>query len=225
MPAVEEQARPFLEFEVDGRPIRFYEEYITGEEIKGTVGIPLETDLYLSIVKPWKDELIGNKDRVNLARPGIEYFYVKKKLELTINGRPFTWYKQYILGSELRSLGHIDEAEDLFLTIEAPFDDELIANDLRIDLARPTTEHFVSKPKSIYTLIVNAQPKTWNKPTITYDEVVTVAFGNGTNHEMKAYTVAYSKGRDPKPKGILAEGDEVQVKNEMRFDVSATDKS
>src|SRR5690554_4253564 len=85
-----------LKIMIEGKQYETTEQYLTGIQLKELAGIPLDTELFLSISRPYKDELIENDKVVNLARPETEYFFVKKKLHFSINGQPFTWYKQYI---------------------------------------------------------------------------------------------------------------------------------
>jgi hypothetical protein len=75
-----------------------------------------------------------------------------------------------------------------------------------------------------FTIVVNARQKPWNKKEISFDEVVTLAFGT-PNYDTAVYTVTYQKGEDKKPKGSLTLGDSVHVKDGMIFDVIRTDKS
>lgn len=220
-----EPKSPFLEYAVEGKRFTSKEQFVTGEQIKLDSGIPLDTELYLSVAKPWVDELIPNDTRVNLARPEIEYFYVRKKLDLTINGHGHVWFKQYISLEEIRGLGQIDEEDDVYLKIEAPFEDELIRPGVLVNLARPSQEHFVSKANASYTLIINATPKLWQQKTISYEQIVALAFGQFLNNGQMEYTVTYSKGPKQNPKGTMDVGSMVKVKNEMQFNATATDKS
>ena len=82
-----------LKFVIEGKEYETFDQYKTGAELKQLAGIPLDTELFLSISKPYEDELIENEKSVNLARPEIEYFFVKKKLHFTINNVDYTWYK------------------------------------------------------------------------------------------------------------------------------------
>jgi len=215
-----------LKFVIEGKTHETFDQYKTGAALKQLAGIPMDTELYLSIAKPYKDELIENDTRVDLARPETEYFFVKKKLRLSINKTEYTWYKQYIRGAQIRELGKIPAEDNLFLAIEKPFEDELITDDERVDLARPGKEHFFSKEKSAdFTIIVNATPKSWKENTISFDQVVVLAFGTISNRPETGYTVTYSRGWDPKPEGTMIKGSIVRVKNKMVFDVTATDKS
>lgn len=215
-----------LKFVIEGKEYETFDQYKTGAELKKVGGIPLDSEMYLSISEPYKDELIENDKQVNLARPEIEYFFVKRKLQFTINKTPFTWYKQFITGAEIRELGNIDPKDDLYLDIKPGYEDDFILNDEIIDLARPGTEHFVSinKPVSL-TIIVNASPRSWTEKTISFEQVVILAFGSYDNNPNRGYTVTYSRGTGSKPEGTMVKGSVVKVKNKMIFDVTATDKS
>lgn len=65
-------------------------------------------------------------------------------LHFTINDKKYGWTKQFITGIELRKLGQIASADQLFLAIKRPWEDELIADENEVDLARPGLEHFFS---------------------------------------------------------------------------------
>ncbi|OIN56453.1 hypothetical protein BLX24_24740 [Arsenicibacter rosenii] len=215
-----------LKFIIEGKEFETFDQYKTGAELKQIAGIPPETELFLSISKPYQDELIENEKSVNLARPETEYFFVKKKLHFFINGQPFTWYKQYIRGIQIRELGNISADNDIFLDIKEGWQDDQILDDEVVDLARPGKERFFSKQRSVeVTLIVNAREKTWQETTISFEQVVVLAFGVYDNNPDKGYTVTYCRGLEPKPEGTLVKGSTVRVKNKMVFDVTATDKS
>jgi hypothetical protein len=215
-----------LKFKIEGKEYETGQQYLTGAELKQLAGIPLDTELFLSISKPYDDELIENDTRVNLARPETEYFFVKKKLNFTINGAKFDWYKQYIRGVQIRELGKISSEEELYLDIAEGWSDDFIEDDEVVDLARPGTEHFVTKfkPKE-YKIIVNAREKVWKEASISFEQVVALAFGTYDPNPNKGYTVTYSKGPKPNREGTMVRGSVVFVKNNMIFDVTATDKS
>ena len=215
-----------LKFVIEGKEYETCEQYLTGAELKQLAGIPLETELFLSISKPYNDELIENDTRVNLARPETEYFFVKKKLHFTINGVPFVWYKQYIRGVQIRELGKISSDDELYLDILDGWNDDFIEDDEIVDLARPGAEHFISKPKQKeFKIIVNAREKAWPQTTISFEQVIVLAFGSYDNNPNKGYTVTYSKGPKSNREGSMVKGTVVDVKNNMIFDVTATDKS
>lgn len=147
-------------------------------------------------------------------------------LHLTINEKRYSWHQQYITGAELRKLGHIVEEDDIFLVIKKPWEDELISDDTKVNLARPEIEHFISKEKPVkLVIIVNGREKPWTEKSITFEQVVTLAIGSYENNPNKVYTVTYDRGTAPKPEGSMIKGDKVLVKNKMIFNVTATDKS
>ena len=215
-----------LTFVIEGKDYETFDQYKTGAELKQLAGRPLDTELFLSVSKPYPDELIENEKQVNLARPETEYFFVKKKLQFFINGKPFTWYKQYIRGIQIRELGNIPAEDIIFLDLKEGWQDDEIIDDEIVDLARPGKEKFFSKSKPMeLTIIVNARSHVWKEIDISFEQLVALAFGSYDNNPNKGYTVTYSRGWDPKSEGTMVKGAVVRVKNKMIFDVTATDKS
>ena len=74
-------------------------------------------------------------------------------------------------------------------------------------------------------IIVNGTPKEWKEKSISFEEVVVLAFGSYNDSPNVCYTVTYSRGHHSKPEGSMVKGQEVKVKHRMIFNVSATDKS
>ena len=138
-----------LEFEINGVKCTWEHQYITGAELKKLGNLPIDSELYLAICEPWKDELVSNDTQVDLARPGIEQFYTKNPLKYTIDGREFDSLKQFIKGAQIRKEGQIEPGRKIYLSIKGPWEDEEIKDDEFVDLARPGIEHFYScKPNT-----------------------------------------------------------------------------
>ena len=214
-----------LKFIVEGKEYQTFSQYITGANLKEIAGIPLDAELFLSISKPYEDELIENEKTVNLARPETEYFFVKKKLRFSINGTPFIWYKQYIRGIQIRQLANISAEDEIYLDLPEGWKDDFISDDEIVDLARPGVEKFISKSRPLcFVIYVNSRDKEWQKRKITYEEVVKQAFPN-PNFEAIAYTVIYSGGPKQNPSGSMTKGDNVFVTNKMNFNVTETNRS
>lgn len=200
-----QQSRVPLKFVIEGKEFETFDQYKTGAELKQLVGIPLDTELFLSISRPYNDELIENEVRVNLARPETEYFFVKKKLHFTINGVHYTWYKQFIRGIQIRELGNIPREDELYLDLPDGWKDDFIEDDEIVDLARPGVEHFISRAKiQGVEIIVNQSRKKYDKPQISFEEVVRLA--NGSYDPNRGYTVKYSDGPKENPKGLMSKG-------------------
>lgn len=145
---------------IEGKPYDWKEQYILGRQVRKLGCAPDGSETFLAITKPWEDELIGDDDKVDLARPGIEQFYFKQVLLLTINGKTYKWYEQYITGAEIRKLANIAATEQLFLAITKLWEDEHIGNEDRVDLARPGIEHIYSKAEGQkrVTIQINHRP-------------------------------------------------------------------
>lgn len=212
-----------LQLIIEGNQFETHEQYKTGKEIKQIGGLPSDAELYMQIAEPWRDEPIGDYDKVDLARPGIEQFFIKKKLLYTINDVEFTSNKQYIKGNFLRHLGNIPPDDEIYLKVPKGWDDELIENDEFVNLARPGKEHFESRKFEV-CLIVNLKEKNWVAKKITYEEVVKLAYPS-YDSERKNYTVKFTEGPKQNPQGSMSPGDIVNVKNKMTFHVTETNKS
>lgn len=78
--------------------------------------------------------------------------------------------------------------------------------------------------KRKFEIIVNAKPKSWNEDTISYLQVVDLAFPP-PHTPTEVFTVQYSRGPEANRQGTLVEGQTVKVKSGMVFDVTRTDKS
>ncbi len=153
-----------------------------------------------------------------------EHEHGKRVLHLTINGKQYEWNQEYITGAEIRKLGNISLGDEIFLAIKKPWEDEHIPNEKEVNLARPEIEHFYSKQKEVI-IIVNGTPHKWNKPKISFKEVIILAFGKYIDKPTMVYTVAYEDGPKQNPEGSMFSGQEVFVKNKMVFHATATDKS
>ncbi|RYG46385.1 MAG: hypothetical protein EOO01_16265 [Chitinophagaceae bacterium] len=222
----QQQSGPSLPLVIEGKPFTWPHQYITDAELRQLGHLPAEGDIYMDISEPWRDEKIDPSIPVNLAREGIEQFYIRRPLPYTINGKEFTSNSQYIKGQRIRQEGNISKDDDIFLQIEKPWDDELIENHEWVNLARPGREHFCSKPSIIdITLIVNAREKMWNKRTITFEEVVFLQYGPTDPNPQITYSVLYKNGPRQNPEGMMTEGETLFVKDKMNFHVSKTNQS
>ncbi len=80
------------------------------------------------------------------------------------------------------------------------------------------------RPREV-VIIVNTRPKPWEKPEISYEQVVVLAFGAYSSDLNVVYTVNYKKGPVGERDGSLVKGESVKVKKDMIFNVSQTNKS
>ena len=132
-------------------------QYVTGAELKTLFGLSPDEALYLSLTDPWDDELIANDEVVNLARPGIERFYIRQPLELKLDGKKYEWDKPFITGAELRHVGGVEEGDEIWLSVARPYEDERIDDAKKVDLTRPGLERFYVKKRLVFILINNVE--------------------------------------------------------------------
>lgn len=76
-----------------------------------------------------------------------------------------------------------------------------------------------------YTIVVNGREKAVDEKKQSFSDIVALAFGPDAGGPNIIFTVTYRKGEDKQPKGSLVEGETVNVKDGMIFDVTRTDKS
>lgn len=222
----DQSKRPSLELIIEGKKFEWFEQFITGKQLKELRGLPLDCELFLDIVEPWKDDAILNDETVDLARPGIEQFYIKQKLKYSIDGKNFETDKQYIKGSQIRRQGNIAADFQIYLDNKQPWEDDLIEDDEIVDLARPGKEKFYSKKEiTEFIIIVNGREKQWNQKTISFKQIVELQFGDYQENPNTVYTVTYAKGPHQNLEGSMVKGDKVFVTNKMVFNVTATNKS
>jgi hypothetical protein len=86
-------------------------------------------------------------------------------------------------------------------------------------------ENKENKENKEFTIQVNARDKVWTEKKISFDEVIILAFEVISTDPNVSYSVTYKKGDNNKPEGIMVKGDEVKVKDGMRFNVTETNRS
>jgi hypothetical protein len=82
----------------------------------------------------------------------------------------------------------------------------------------------MSTEKRKYEIFVNEDKHEIETHAISYERVVDLYLGEG-QPPSKQYVIKYSHGPSENPSGTLAPGEEVKVKNGMRFRVSGTGES
>ena len=129
-------------------------------------------------------------------------------------------------GEALYKLGHVQPGYDLFREVRGDKEDPVVENDAEPIHLRED-EHFHSGPAvpRKFTIIVNGQKKVVAARTVNFDEIVKLAFPMPPTGANILYTVSYEDGPRVNPQGSLKEGQTVEVKNRMIFNVTATDKS
>ncbi|MBK9132438.1 MAG: multiubiquitin domain-containing protein [Gammaproteobacteria bacterium] len=127
-------------------------------------------------------------------------------------------------GAALYVLAHVPAVLQLFKEEHEHNDDSPIAND-GTTVVLKNGDHFrTGKPEPAGTTIyVNTDPVVWDRPQISYDELVKLAFPNGPFDDNVRYSITWTKPDGSE--GAMLKGGKVKVVDGMKFDVRNTDKS
>jgi hypothetical protein len=144
-------------------------------------------------------------------------------LPFTVNGEKFEWPDEYIKGLELKELARIPLDTPLFLIIERPWENELILNETRVNLARPGIEEFISKEKHPDTIILTIETPKGKWENVAFRKELTISelilkvinkfgFAPDGNYQLKI------KGQnDPLPGSSTLEGLHLKDHNTLVF--------
>lgn len=127
-------------------------------------------------------------------------------------------------GAALYLLARIPEALRLFKEGRAHDEDTPIIND-GAGVELKNGDHFrTGKPEPAgITIFVNTDPVAWDRPQISYDELVKLAFPDGLFDGKVRYSITWTKPDGTE--GAVLKGGKVKVVDGMKFDVRNTDKS
>jgi hypothetical protein len=127
-------------------------------------------------------------------------------------------------GATLYVLGKVQPGMELFGEVSGDRVDPEIENGPEV-IHLKEDEHFHSGPPKVYTIIVNGRKKEVSTKTLTFDQVVALAFNPVPVGPTVQFSVTYRKGPRKNHEGTLTEGETVRIKDGMIFDVSETNKS
>ena len=147
------------------------------------------------------------------------------KVRVHIDGSPME-LPSPISGAELYRAARVPDDNVLYREVTGDREDELVPKeDPSITLLQD--EHFYSAhPHKVeYVIIVNARRKTVSGKKISFEQVVKLAFPDGSPSDQTVYTVAYSNGPPRNPEGKMVAGQKVLIRDGMVFDVTETSRS
>lgn len=147
----------------------------------------------------------------------------KREVRIHIDQHPYE-SPDPTTGTALYALGRVASGLELYREVTGDREDQAVENGPEVIHLRED-EHFHSGPRKTYTIYVNGQKKTVDRKTLTFAEVVALAYPSPPTGDNILYTVSYEDGPHSNPQGSLKEGESVKIKNGMIFNVSATDKS
>ena len=127
-------------------------------------------------------------------------------------------------GAALYVLGQVAAGLELYREVSGDKEDPPIENGPETVHLRED-EHFHSGPTKEFTIIVNGRKKEVSTKTLSFDQIVALAFSPVPVGPTVMFTITYRKGPHKNPQGTLTEGATVKIKDGMIFDVTETNKS
>lgn len=127
-------------------------------------------------------------------------------------------------GAALYRLGKIAAGMELYREVRGDREDLVIENGSET-VHLKEDDHFHSGPPRTYAIYVNGEQKVVTTKTVTFEQIVPLAFPTPPAGQNILYTISYEDGPHANPTGSLVAGGKVKVKDGMVFNVTPTDKS
>ena len=162
----------------------------------------------------------------DLRKRGAERFVAfltDRDFKLTLNDDELRWGKAVISGTVLYGLAKPGDGEGVFLKVPGG-EDRLIEPGELIDLIQPGIERFITARKT-FEIIVNSRPRTVNARTVTFEQIVQLAFP-GQHEPNVVFSMTYRHAASTPHAGELGAGGSVDVKKKGTvFNVTRTVQS
>ncbi|MGY4501232.1 hypothetical protein ACVWYH_005163 [Bradyrhizobium sp. GM24.11] len=175
---------------------------------------------------------LGDFEEVRLNEPfdlrerGAERFIAfltDRDFKLTLNDHELLWGKPVISGTILYGLAKPADGEGVFLEVPGG-GDRLVEHGELIDLTQPGIERFITA-RLTFEIIVNSRPRTVNARTVTFEQIVQLAFP-GQHEPNVVFSMTYRHAASTPHAGELGAGGSVDVKKKGTvFNVTRTVQS
>lgn len=175
---------------------------------------------------------LGDFEDVRLNEPfdlrerGAERFIAfqsDRDFKLTLNDNELRWGKPVISGTILYGLAKPGEGEGVFLEVPGG-EDRLVEHGDLIDLTQPGIEQFITA-RLTFEIIVNSRPRTVNARTVTFEQIVQLAFP-GQHEPNVVFSMTYRHAASTPHAGELGAGGSIEVKKKGTvFNVTRTVQS
>ncbi|MER9316373.1 multiubiquitin domain-containing protein [Mesorhizobium sp. M0659] len=150
-------------------------------------------------------------------------FLTDRDYKFEMNGREMRWGKPVISGRELAKLAKPGPDEAVFLDVRDGTDRMIEPFDL-IELSAPGIERFVTAPRPPIEIIVNTRKKLVRGPTITFEDIVALAFP-GPHDSNVVFSMTYRKAASTPHSGELGQNGSITIKQGTVFNVTRTVQS
>lgn len=217
-------------YKINGKRFESIEPIINGKSILNSAGLIPEQDyelLYKVNEKGYTP--IQLTEEINLKKVGIEGLKAirYKPLIIKVDDKNVEVEDCFMTPLEIMAAASINPDKFSLIEIRQGNVEVTYKDDVEHKIAIHKNSCFVTCPieVKIECVVVNAKPKPWFEPRISFEDVVILAYGAISNNPNIIYTVNYIKGVASKPEGSMLKGDEISVNNKMIFNVTKTDKS
>lgn len=214
--------------ELEYKPAVITDPVPTGRQILEAAGVrdAVEYLVFLVLQNGLLEELRPD-ETVDLRHAGVERLLVfrnDRSFRFELDGRVMEWGATRISGLTLKKLAGVDAATfGVWLDVRGGTDRSIGDAEL-LDLSAPGAERFYTVLLAI-TVKVNTRPHQVHAETLSFAEVVRLAFADAATTDTRIYTVTFKRGPTSNPAGTIIEGGIVQIKDGMHFNVTFTDKS
>jgi hypothetical protein len=147
----------------------------------------------------------------------------KHQVRIHIDQKPYT-SPNPTTGEALYKLGTVPAGLELYREVSGDKEDRPIENGPET-VHLKEDEHCHSGPPKEFTIFVNGQKKVASTKTLSFDQIVALAFNPVPTGPNILFAVTYEDGPHANPSGTLTEGGTVKIKDGMIFNVTPTDKS
>lgn len=212
-----------FQFSVNGVLHGTGDKVLDGRQIREIAGLEPASDFVLIQIEGGLARSISIEEEVKFATSEIAVFLSfasDRTYNFTVNERGWEWGSPTILVADIYRYGKIDEELELILDSAG---DAVIPSDGEVTLDGAGVERIRSREPKTVTIKVNGRPRTVEKRPHSYREIAAIAYPN-PDFENFNYTITYLHGVHG-AEGDLVEGETIQVKKGMVFNVRRSDKS
>lgn len=212
-----------FQFSVNGALQGTADNVMDGSQIRETAGLEPASDFVLIQIEGGLARSISIEDEVKFVSGEIAVFLSfasDRTYNFTVNERGWEWGSPTILAADIYRYGEIDEELELILHSAG---DAVIPSDGEVTLDGAGVERVRSRESKMVTIKVNGRTRTVEKRQHSYREIAAIAYPN-PDFENFNYTITYLHGVHG-AEGDLVEGETIQVKKGMVFNVRRSDKS
>ena len=212
-----------FEFTVDGALHGTNDEVMDGSQIRKIAGLVPVSDFVLIRIVDGTGRSIGLEDEVTFNDKEMSVFFSSRGDRIytfTVNERGWEWGEAKITAADIYRHAGIDEDLELILDSAG---DAVIPADGEVTLSDEGVERIRSREAKTVIIKVNGRSRTVPKKKHSYREIALLAYPDA-NFENFKYTITYLKGVHG-AEGDLVEGEKIEVKNGMVFNVRRSDKS